>query len=74
MFGFIKKFFNREASKLKEKLDDADKDLIRVVDDVVDTLIRLGLVVENDLPVDAVVKLKERREIRKQLEQSLGRK
>jgi hypothetical protein len=63
----IKMFFSKEAKHIKEELDEADRDLIRVVDDVVDTLIKLNVVKEADLPPDAVKKLNERRELRKKL-------
>jgi hypothetical protein len=48
-----------------EKLAESDQALIRVVEDLVDTLISKGLVQFTDLPEAAQAKLLERRNLRR---------
>jgi hypothetical protein len=74
MFQWVYKLFNKEVNKIKEELDEADRELIRVVDDVVETLIKLNIVKEEDLPENAVKKLNSRRDLRKKLMSELNKK
>jgi hypothetical protein len=67
MFEGLKHFFNKDAQRAKEQLDNADKELIRVVEDIVDTLIKLNVVQEKDLPPDAIKKLNARKALRQEL-------
>jgi len=54
-----------ETTVALEKLAESDQALIRVVEDVVDTLIRKDLLHFTDLPEAAQAKLLERRVLRK---------
>ena len=54
-----------ETAVALEKLAESDQALIRVVEDLVDTLIGKGLVQFTDLPEAAQAKLLERRNLRR---------
>lgn len=55
--------------QVKAELAASDRDLARIAEDLIGTLIRKGLITEQDLPADAVKKLKSRAETRKALAQ-----
>jgi len=50
--------------QVKEKLNESDLDLIRVLDDVIDLLIKNQVISFTDLPVAAQEKLGQRRKMR----------
>ena len=53
--------------KAKNELSSSDSDTIRVIEDLVDVLIRKKLILLTDLPVPAQLKLSERQRMRNEL-------
>ncbi|MEW6775043.1 MAG: hypothetical protein AB1405_01995 [Bdellovibrionota bacterium] len=53
-----------EAEGKKERLAATDGGMMRLSEDLVDALLRKGVIAETDLPTEAVAKLQERRTLR----------
>jgi hypothetical protein len=53
-------------------LEDSDKDLVRVLEDLVDLLIAKGLILFTDLPAEAQQKIMRRQQLRFKLGDSLN--
>ncbi len=56
-----------EAAVLREGLSGTDFEVARVIEDVVDALLRRGLLQPDDLPSPALMKITQRREMRGRL-------
>jgi hypothetical protein len=63
-FDFLRKIQGEGSSETLEKLAHSDQALIRVVEDLIDTLISRDLLHFTDLPDAAQAKLLERRSLR----------
>ena len=66
----IAEFFAGVGSEAAS-LDDSDKDLVRVLEDLVEVLIAKGLILFTDLPVEAQQKIMRRQQLRSRLGDSL---
>lgn len=60
-----------DTSEIKEKLSSSDRDLIRVLEDLIDVLIVNGTIRLTDLPPKALEKLTARKQVRQRLHTSL---
>ncbi len=56
-----------ETRQLRDGLSDSDLDIARVIEDLIDALLRRGLLQPSDLPSPALTKLTQRREMRGRL-------
>lgn len=63
---------NPEEVDIKQKLSSSDSQLIRVLEDLIDVLIRNGTIRMTDLPPQALEKLTERKQARQKLNSSLN--
>ncbi len=63
----IVRFLSRNggAAQIRERLSVSDSDMIRVIEDVIEVLIRKGVIEVSDLPDAVHAKLTRRRELRK---------
>jgi hypothetical protein len=63
----IIRFLTRQGgeAQIREQLSVSDSDMVRVVEDVIDVLIRKGVIETSDLPSAVHSKLARRRELRK---------
>jgi len=59
------------SDDLKKQLSQSDAEFIRVLEDLIDTLIDRGVIRLTDLPPQALAKLQERKLTRKQLRHGL---
>ncbi len=60
---------NVKAEEVKQDLVTTDADMVRVIEDVVETLIRKGVIELSDMPEAAVSKLGRRKRLRSHLSQ-----
>lgn len=56
-----------EARLLRDGLSDSDLDIVRVIEDLIEALLRRGLLLPTDLPSPALTKITQRREMRGRL-------
>ncbi len=56
-----------EARELREGLGDSDLDVVRVIEDLIEALLRRGLILPTDLPSPALTKITQRRQMRGRL-------
>lgn len=63
----IVRFMTRQggAAQIREQLSVSDSDMVRVIEDVIDVLIRKGVIETADLPAAVHAKLARRRELRR---------
>lgn len=61
-----------EELNIKKQLASSDSDLIRVLEDLIDILIKNGTIRMTDLPPKALEKLSARKQVRKNLHNSLN--
>lgn len=57
---------------LKKQLSQSDAEFIRVLEDLIDTLITRGVIRLTDLPPEALGKLQQRKQARQQLHSALN--
>ncbi len=61
-----------EAHGLRAGLADSDLDVVRVIEDLIEALLRRGFIEPADLPSPALKKITQRREMRSRLRGLLG--
>lgn len=55
------------SDDLQKRLSESDREFIRVLEDLIDTLITQGVIRLTDLPPEALEKIQERKQTRSQL-------
>jgi hypothetical protein len=56
-----------ETRRLREGLSESDLDIARVIEDLIEALLRRGLILPTDLPSPALTKITQRRQMRSRL-------
>lgn len=67
VLAFIAQLSDGEEKEIKEQFIEADLDFIRVMEDLIDTLISKNVICFTDLPVPVQEKIVRRRDIRNKL-------
>lgn len=57
------------SDDLQKKLTESDKEFIRVLEDLIDTLIERGVILLTDLPAEALEKIQQRKQTRSKLQE-----
>lgn len=57
------------SDDLQKKLTESDKEFIRVLEDLIDTLIERGVIRLTDLPAEALEKIQQRKQTRSKLQE-----